>query len=286
MIEGDRFLIVMVFVLCMASRGDAQKNASPEAHRQFDRGMAFIKAAATETDYVPAAEALDSAVHLAPAWPDAWFNLAMVREKMGEYAEAIDGYRQYIALLPTAPDADAVRKSIARLTPEIDGEVAAKCVYLMMASGLYRKQWVDGCAISGDEWVLYGPYGVSLGEFRMNGRQLQVRVMHPEYDSTMMAAHPGLRPPIPEEWKLVRVAGSHYAYSYYYYAAISFGYVVRSDVLVSGVIISADPPRVKEHATTTISWGIPIPGDSTSMGRPWIGSYRGSADCTSEWKLQ
>ncbi len=97
-----------------------QQGVSEEAVRHFDRGLVAVEMAKTNADYEDAIREFEQAVRLAPDWPDAYYNLGMVQEKVGKYEEAIRSYEQYLRLAPDADDAKAVKRRINKLEYKVE----------------------------------------------------------------------------------------------------------------------------------------------------------------------
>lgn len=88
---------------------------SEEARRHIDRGQAAIEMAKTPADLEDAVREFQKAAELAPSWPDPYYNLGMVYEKIGTYDQAIRNLNRYLELSPTASDAGQVRSLINKL---------------------------------------------------------------------------------------------------------------------------------------------------------------------------
>lgn len=76
-----------------------------EARRHFVRGGTLFKDAKTADDLSQAADEFKKATHLAPWWPEARYNYALVLEAAGQYALAINALYLYRAF--KLPDAEA-----------------------------------------------------------------------------------------------------------------------------------------------------------------------------------
>lgn len=112
------FLSFLLTVLLLPGRVYA--SVSEPAQRHFDRGTAAVEMATSRQDFEAAAREFEAAARLAPAWPDVHYNLALVREKLGDHDGAIAGFRRYLELAPQAPDAGAVRSQINKLEYQRD----------------------------------------------------------------------------------------------------------------------------------------------------------------------
>lgn len=80
------------------------------------RGKAAIESAKSTADFRDAAREFEQAAAIAPNWPEAYYNLGLVREKSGDYDEAIAGYKRYLQLVPaSSADAGKVQETIYKL---------------------------------------------------------------------------------------------------------------------------------------------------------------------------
>lgn len=94
-----------------------------EARRRALRGRARLQAALTE-GYEPALEEFSQALRAAPWWTEGYYNLGLVQEKAGRYAQAIASFKVYLTGAPGSPLAQKVQDSIYRL--ELAAEDAGK----------------------------------------------------------------------------------------------------------------------------------------------------------------
>lgn len=81
-----------------------------EARTFFTRGVAMFR----RGEYEAAMQAFTAAHRFAPL-PEVLYNMAVVAERLGAPRDAIDYYREYLRLRPTAPDRGFVEREIARL---------------------------------------------------------------------------------------------------------------------------------------------------------------------------
>lgn len=106
------FCFALIFVLNGAGAVAAM---SEQAQRHFVRGTAAVELAASRNDLEVAAREFSEAIRLAPDWPEAHYNLGLVREKLDDLDEAISSLNRYLELAPGASDAAQVREMIYRL---------------------------------------------------------------------------------------------------------------------------------------------------------------------------
>ncbi len=90
-------------------REAAVKPAIPEDARKFRvQADALIR----DKEFERAAELYGKALSVAPWWPDARFNRALVLGESGSYLEAMREMKKYLTLVPNAPDARAAQDKI------------------------------------------------------------------------------------------------------------------------------------------------------------------------------
>jgi ankyrin repeat protein/Tfp pilus assembly protein PilF len=88
----------------------------PEKASQYmSQGRAALKLAGDYPAFEDAESSFLKAALHAPWWPDAYFNLALVQEKLHKHYDAMENLDSYLAAAPDATDADAVQKKIYEL---------------------------------------------------------------------------------------------------------------------------------------------------------------------------
>ncbi|MFO7569358.1 MAG: tetratricopeptide repeat protein [Smithellaceae bacterium] len=138
--------ILSVMVLVVSHVAFGQVSVSDEAKKYFDRGVAAIEMAKTPSDYAKAVREFEQAVRLAPQWPEAYYNLALVQEKAEKYGDAAASLRQYLRLAPDAADAAEIKALINKLEyrkEQIDGSryidsLGAKVTQIKFFEGGYN----------------------------------------------------------------------------------------------------------------------------------------------------
>jgi len=108
------FVRIVLLVACFTVPSSVLAAVSEQAQRHFDRGLAAVEIASAPEDYVLAIKEFEEAVKLAPAWPEAYYNLGIVQEKAGQFRAAASALRQYLQLAPEAPDAATVRSLVSK----------------------------------------------------------------------------------------------------------------------------------------------------------------------------
>src|SRR5512136_1456140 len=95
-----------------------------EARRFMNRGMAAAEGAKTESDYRDAIQEFQKAVNIAPWLGSGYRNLAVVQDKAGQYAQAVQNLKLYLLTNPPAADAEAAKTLMDKI--EYRQEKAAK----------------------------------------------------------------------------------------------------------------------------------------------------------------
>ncbi|MBN2419870.1 MAG: tetratricopeptide repeat protein [Deltaproteobacteria bacterium] len=95
---------------------------SEDARRHFDRGAIAVEVAETDQDLETAVKEFQAAIRLAPEWPDAHYNLAVIYEKLARLGDAAFEFRRYIELAPKAADAVEIKSRINKLEFLIERE--------------------------------------------------------------------------------------------------------------------------------------------------------------------
>lgn len=91
-----------------APPSDSERTA--EARAFFLRGVAMFK----RKNFEAALQAFVAAFRFAPI-PEVAYNVAITAERLGRTPEAIEFYREYLKLRPTAPDREALERHVAAL---------------------------------------------------------------------------------------------------------------------------------------------------------------------------
>jgi len=108
-------VISLTIAFCLGiGHADAQ-NISDDAMRHFDRGQAAVEMAKSTTDYEDAIKEFEKAARLAPDWPDVYYNLGLIQEKVGKDDDAIRNLTKYLELSPNASDSREVKKFVAKM---------------------------------------------------------------------------------------------------------------------------------------------------------------------------
>lgn len=108
-------VISLAIVFCLSIGIVAAQNISDEAIRHFDRGQAAVEMATSTAGYEDAIKEFEKAARLASDWPDVYYNLGLIQEKVGKRADAIRNLTKYLELSPNATDYREVKRFIAKM---------------------------------------------------------------------------------------------------------------------------------------------------------------------------
>lgn len=86
-----------------------------EARRHLARAQGALELSRTPEDMGAAIGELEQALLLAPWWAEGYYNLGVVQDKAGRYAEAARSMKLYLLAAPDAQDSGAVEMLIAKL---------------------------------------------------------------------------------------------------------------------------------------------------------------------------
>lgn len=91
--SGIIFSIVLVmsfYVFCINASGiEISEESRKQAKKHFNRGIAAVELAESSEDYGDAIHEFKKAIEFDPGLRDAYYNLAIVQDKAGEYEEAM-----------------------------------------------------------------------------------------------------------------------------------------------------------------------------------------------------
>lgn len=128
--------VVSTLLLCSVHAA----TVSDEARRHMDRGQAAIEIAQTPGDLEDAIREFQQAETLAPNWPDPFYQMGMLQDKLERYDDALKNLTRYLQLAPHASDAPQVKQRINRI--EYKKEKAEK--ERLDPKNLVGVWWVNG----------------------------------------------------------------------------------------------------------------------------------------------
>lgn len=124
------FLTVSALLLPAASA----QSVSEAAQRYLDRGQAAIAMAKTPADLNDAVKEFQKAIDLAPNWPDPYYHLGMVQNKMERFDDAVKNLKSFLQLAPNAAIAQEVKQTINVIEYKKDKEMEVKKAFELLGS--------------------------------------------------------------------------------------------------------------------------------------------------------
>ncbi len=126
------------------------QDAAAEARRHLLRGIAAIEMAKSDADLTLAADEFRRATVIAPNLAAAWFNLGKVQAKLEDYAGAIQSYKRYLVLAPSAPDASEIGDEIIKLEfrQERSATIRSRAGTWVAEDGTSYRLVIDGTRIT------------------------------------------------------------------------------------------------------------------------------------------
>lgn len=86
-----------------------------EARRHMNRGIAAAEGASAESDYLDAIAEFQKAVDIAPWLGSGYRNLAVMQDKAGQYAQALQNLKLFLLTNPAAADAEAAKSLMDKI---------------------------------------------------------------------------------------------------------------------------------------------------------------------------
>ena len=127
-------VLILAFGLAAPAIARAQSSLPPDAEKAFQRGVL----AAEQQQFPLAAHYFNEAQKAAPFAPGILFNLGLVHEKLGQELIGIAWLGAYLAAVPQAANADAVRKEILRLDVLTEGKIRRVLQEALAAAALTK----------------------------------------------------------------------------------------------------------------------------------------------------
>ena len=136
----NRLLLTIATVLAFSIPSSAQE-ISQDAKRHMFRGQAAMEEASDASGYRDAVQEFSKATEYAPDWADAWFNLGVAQEKVGDLPGAMKSFQRYLDLDPDAPDRNDVEALIYKLEYLNDKARNEKTALADMVRNLSGEWW-------------------------------------------------------------------------------------------------------------------------------------------------
>ncbi|MGB3007002.1 MAG: tetratricopeptide repeat protein, partial [Chitinophagaceae bacterium] len=162
---------LLSFILFFTGIVSFAQPVSDEAQKYYDRGQAALEMVQTRADYDAAIAEFTKAATLAPNWPDVYYALGQVQEKIEKYAEAIASYKKCLSLAPGAANAGTVKTLINKLEYKLDKAGEKQKIIALLTKWNTPGSTVKFTKTGG------GPGGVyTLRQFLKSGENLQAYI--------------------------------------------------------------------------------------------------------------
>lgn len=115
LLAADKYSDKREEIIYLASLMSPLPDVGEEARRKAIEGATAFKHASNTQGFEEAKRHLQEAADLAPWWPDAYYNLGLVLEKLRQFDEARDNFEHYVLAAPEANDLETVREKIYEL---------------------------------------------------------------------------------------------------------------------------------------------------------------------------
>lgn len=226
----------------------AQPNISNEAQRYFDRGMVAVEMAKSLDENALAVEEFKKAIAFAPDWPEPYYQLAMIQEKMENYEEAIKNYKSYLRLAPNAGNAATVNSLVNKLEYKQEQKEAVPKAFQFIGTAKFDKviSKDDKGPRKGGAWQPYFSF--------QNGALKAVNVFFNTSEKSPYSDWPGIVQYNPEwvKYAPVRINDRSFDYEYIYpmWGVLgNSGGIFKAEVKGKGELISTYPVRIRVVVT-------------------------------------
>lgn len=230
---------------------------SDEAKKHYDRGQAALEMVQTDADYEAAINEFNKAAKLAPDWPDVFYALGQVQEKLGKYTEAITSYKKCLNLAPAGADAGTVKTLINKLEYKLDKENEKQKIIELLTKWNTPGSTVKFIKTGG------GPGGVyTLRRFLRAGEQLQAYVPTSLKDSPLRNRLILAEQTVPVEFdgRILR-----FKYDYYNCPTLPEFQYCHFEVKITAEVVSVSPFKFKVKE----EWKHMESGETTTYTAEW-----------------
>jgi hypothetical protein len=238
------WLVAVLAVSTLLLFAVSARAVSDEARRHLDRGQAAIEMA----NLNDAVKEFQEAIELDPKWPDPYYTLGMVQNRLERYDDALKNLKSYLQLAPNAKDAQEVKQLINKIEYMRDKESEVKKAFESLGTSEIHCKEVSKVnkGANGDSGM--APFSTFV---RKDGELVVVNVFYDAYSdeaskrlsSGYMKGRADWRP-----WVPVIIKGRSFEFNYTYVVPGVLGREggsFVSEVIGKGEIISLDPIRLK-----------------------------------------
>lgn len=243
------YLYILTISLIFSSVAFAQQNIPDEARRNFELGLARVESAKSREELKTATRFFQNAIDYAPDWPDAYYNLGMVCDKLEMYDCAITSLKKYLELSPHAPDASEAMQVIENGKQRIEkiNQIKKMMTKKRLWKFVERNPNVDFNA----------PDIFVSTEFRFEDND-KMSARHPYLINVKDPPHGSVREP----WSAVKFDGRYFEYTYkVWFKALDPPRDEYVFFIIRGEIILDSPVKIRQKAFSMSSPTL-FPGQS------------------------
>lgn len=203
------FFFLLGFFLVISNPTFGQNN--DQARKHFNRGLATAESAKSNEDYKEAISEFLKASKLDPLWPDVYYNLGLLYEKIDDYGNALWQFASYRAMVREASEQDKAQQIIDRIEFKKEKQLKLQSLITILCDP--NREWVTSGSKCGLAFINL--------RFQQCGSVVKAEVR--EYTRMNDYAKKAIPPPIPDIWIPVRFDGNRFFYDYIIHCDIFFG---------------------------------------------------------------
>jgi tetratricopeptide (TPR) repeat protein len=220
-------IITFLFVLATSTSRVFGQDVPAEARRHFVRGQTATQMAKTDAEFEEALDEFGKAIELAPNWPDPYYQLGLLQDKLGKYDEALTNLKRYLTLAPPSANTVQVQELYYKIEYKRDRANQTKAIIDALTTGIiHRKGGSTGGVCRVDKFIRVG-------------REIKASIwcMVSSYNQT-----------VPVEFD-----GSVLKFRYIYYGCPNApglkNYPCRWEVSIEAKVVATSPLRLKTKET-------------------------------------
>jgi tetratricopeptide (TPR) repeat protein len=138
-IRSYAIITFLLFLATTTSRVSGQE-VPAEARRHLVRGQTAVEMATTDAAFEQALSEFGKAIELAPNWPDPYYQLGLLQDKLGQYDEALTSLKRYLTLAPDSGNTAQVQDLYYKIEYRRDSANQTKAIVEALTSGIVRRK--------------------------------------------------------------------------------------------------------------------------------------------------
>jgi hypothetical protein len=144
------YLVAVLAVSALLLTAVNAQTVLEEARRHMARGQAAVEMAKSPADLEDAVMEFQKAIELAPDWPDAYYQLGVLQDKLGKYDDAWNNLKRCLQLAPQASNAGQIQELIYKIEYKRDKVNHKKAIINALTGGTIQRKGNSGggaCAV-------------------------------------------------------------------------------------------------------------------------------------------